>query len=176
MRRNGVQSSMVRKAVRLPGAVLATAFLAAIGCGNSPLDANKFAGIQAGGQSVRADLITSGGGGSPELARRVETFARDVTAAGSRVAGTHEKAALAAFASAAEAYKYFLRFRELDSDATGMILLRGANRPIAFRYALLMQERGGGRWVRRQTALEIFRGRGDASLADAAAIVARTGR
>src|SRR4051812_1777586 len=111
MRRNGVQYSMLKKGVSLAGLWLAVAIVTACACGSSPLNPKTFEGIQASGQSIRADLTTSGGGGSSELARRIETFARDVTAARSRVAGTHDKAALAAFASAAEAYKCFLRFR-----------------------------------------------------------------
>jgi hypothetical protein len=38
-----------------------------------------------------------------------------------------------------------------------MVLLRGSNRPVASRYGLAMEERGGGRWVNRSIAMKVFR-------------------
>jgi len=37
-----------------------------------------------------------------------------------------------------------------------MLLLTGANRPIASRYGLPMESRGGGRWVDRTAAMRTF--------------------
>jgi hypothetical protein len=51
-----------------------------------------------------------------------------------------------------------LRFKLLDGEAVGgMVLLRGSNRPVASRYGLAMEERGGGRWVNRNNAMKVFR-------------------
>ena len=67
-----------------------------------------------------------------------------------------------AYAEAAEGYKYFLRFRDLDRDAVGgMVLLRGSNRPVAPRFGIPFEERGGGRRVNRKTAMSLFAARAD---------------
>ena len=102
---------------------------------------------------------------------RLATLGVEIAAVEGRVHGRREKAALASFVAAAEAYKNFLRFRDSDADAGGMVLLRGASRPIALRYQLPIVERGGGRWVRKTTALDTFRARADTALADAAETV-----
>ena len=79
-----------------------------------------------------------------------------------------EKRRLRGYTEAAEAYRYLLRFRELEADGpAGTVLLRGSNRPVALRYNIPFEERGGGRWVNRKNAMAVFARRADAALAGA---------
>jgi hypothetical protein len=99
-------------------------------------------------------------------------FETAIADADRRVSGGREKAALRSYADAAQTYRYFRRFRDLDRDAIGgMVLLRGSNRPVAFRYAIPFEERGGGRWVNRKKAMDIFAAKAAAELAAASRLV-----
>jgi hypothetical protein len=136
----------------------ATGVVCSLACGHSGFDPKKFDAVHVAAESVRADLN----------ADRLRLFGSEISLAQGRVTGGEEKAALDSYAQAAEAYKYLLRFREMDPDAPGgMVLLRGANRPIAMRYGIPIEERGGGRWVSKKAAMETFAAKADAALEDA---------
>src|SRR5207253_9600859 len=99
----------------------------------------------------------SGGSGSTRFAALLRTVEAETAAVESHVRGRKEQAVLKLYGQAAESYRFFLRFRELDPGAAGgMLLLRGPNRPVAIRYGIPFEERGGGRWVNRKTAMQIF--------------------
>ena len=101
------------------------------------VDATKFTAVQAAAQSVRAEMHANGGGGSATCADRLRDLKAAIAAAGSHVVGRQEKAALSFYADAAHTYEYFLRFRDLEGDGVGgMVLLRGSNRPVALRHAI----------------------------------------
>ena len=52
-----------------------------------------------------------------------------------------------AYTDAANAYRYFLRFRVLDLDADStQILLKGPNLEVATRYKLPLDSRNGAKW------------------------------
>ena len=143
-----------------------------LACSDAGLDAKKFDAVQIAAQSVRADAHTNNSSGSARFGELLETLKSETAVAERLVDGRPEKAALRSYADAAEAYRYFLRFRDLDPGAAGdMILLRGSNRPVAIRYGIPREERGGGRWVNRKTAMAAFSTKADEALAEAARIV-----
>jgi hypothetical protein len=144
---------------------------ACIGCSGAGIDPKKFEAVDAAGQALRAEAH-SGDVGSTRLEDRLKGFETAIADAGRRVGGGREKAALRAYADAAQTYRYFRRFRDLEGDAIGgMVLLRGANRPVALRYAIPFEERGGGRWVDRRKAMDLFAAKADAELAAASRLV-----
>jgi hypothetical protein len=127
-------------------------------CGHSTFDPKTFEAVRAAAELVRADAG----------ADRQRLLDAEISRAQGQVRGGEEKAALESYARAAEAYKYLLRFRAMDPEAPGeMVLLRGANRPIAMRYGIPIQERGGGRWVSKKVAVEIFAAKASEALEDA---------
>ena len=142
-----------------------------IACGPSAMDPAKFDAVDAAGQALRAESHTH----DAEPARlddRLNAFETAIADAGRRVSGGREKAALEAYADAARMYRYFRRFRDLDREAIGgMVLLRGSNRPVALRYAIPFEERGGGRWVDRKKAMGMFAAKAEAELAAAFRLV-----
>jgi hypothetical protein len=148
--------------------VLACA-LSCVACGDTSLDTTKFENVNAAAAALQADVTASGGIGSPEFARLLEQFRGDVSTLRAQVSGPREKGLLDAYGRAAEAYGYFLRFKRLEAETVReMVLLTGANRPIASRYQLPTESRGGGRWVNRKDALKVFRDQAERELAVAA--------
>ena len=144
---------------------------ACIACRGSGIDPMKFDAVDAAGQALRVEAHTADAG-SARLDDRLKGFETAIADAHRRVSGGREKAALRAYADAAQTYQYFRRFRDLDRDAIGgRVLLRGANRPVALRYAIPFEERGGGRWVDRKKAMDVFAAKADAELAAASRLV-----
>jgi hypothetical protein len=142
-----------------------------IACSGSRLDPMKFDAVDAAGQAVRAEARADGAD-TARFADRLKGFETAIADADRRVSGRREKTALRSYADAAQVYRYFVRFRDLERDAIGgMVLLRGANRPIALRYAIPFEERGGGRWVNRKQAMDMFAAKADAELAAAFGLV-----
>jgi len=144
---------------------------ACIACRGSNIDPRTFDAVEAAGQALRAEAYTNDAGSS-RLDDRLKDFETAIADTERRVSGGREKAALRSYADAAQLYQYFRRFRDLDRDAIGgMVLLRGANRPVALRHAIPFEERGGGRWVNRKKAMDIFAAKADAELAAASRLV-----
>jgi hypothetical protein len=144
---------------------------ACIACSGSGIDPLKFDAVDAAARALRAEAHTNDAG-STRFDDRLKGFETAIADADRRVSGGREKAGLRSYAAAAQTYQYFRRFRELDRDAIrGMILLRGPNRPVALRYAIPFEERGGGRWVDRKKAMDMFAAMADAELAAASRLV-----
>jgi hypothetical protein len=144
-----------------------------VACGGDSIDRTKFERLILAGSDVRADLSAGPGVGSTRLPSLLSQFKAEISALDGRMSGRREVAALKAFAAASETYGYLLRFRELDSEAVqGMVLLRGANRPLASRYKLPMVSRGGARWVDRKTAMKMFADEAEAELTKANRLIA----
>lgn len=144
---------------------------ACMACADSGIDPMKFDAVDAAGQALRAEAHANDAG-SARLDDRLDVFETAIADADKRVSGGREKAALRSYVDAAQSYRYFRRFRDLDRDAIGgMVLLRGANRPVALRYAIPFEERGGGRWVNRKKAMDMFAAKADAELAAASRLV-----
>ena len=144
---------------------------ACIACSGAGIDPVKFDAVDAAAQALRAEAHANDAG-SARFDDRLKGFETVIADASRRVSGGREKAALRSYADAAQTYQYFRRFRDLDRDAIGgMVLLRGSNRPVALRYAIPFQERGGGRWVDRKKAMDMFAAKADAELAAAFRLV-----
>lgn len=147
--------------------------VACIGCANPPLEPQKFDGVDYAALAVQTDIKTTAGSGSTQFPALLHAFEAELSRLERRTSGTREAAAAEAFAAAAEAYRYLLRFKLLERDAVGgMVLLSGANRPIASRFKFPMENRGGGRWVNRRTAMTILSDSADAALVDAHKLLA----
>jgi hypothetical protein len=139
-----------------------------IACSNPTLDRVQFEAVDRAGQSLRLDVNTNEGLGSSRFPELLEQFHAEIAALDGRTTGRSEAAALGAYAAASESYGYLLRFQRLDRDAVGgMVLLTGSNRPVASRYGLPMETRGGGRWVNRRTAMKMFAEQAEAELSNA---------
>ena len=154
------------RAYRTPSA-LVLVLLGCLACADAPIDPRHFDALRVAMDSVRAD-IRSTGAGSPHLQELLRTLDILLEAARRQVRGGREATVLRGYTEAAEAYRCLLRFRELEADgAGGTLLLRGANRPVALRYKIPFEERGGGRWVNRKNAMELFAKKADAARAEA---------
>jgi hypothetical protein len=146
--------------------------LGCVACDNSSIDAAKFTNVNAAARALKDDL-TDSGGNSPQFVELLKQFRLEISALEDRTAGSRENAVLKAYAGASEAYGYFLRFKLLETEAVGeMVLLRGSNRPVASRYQLAMENRGGGRWVNRKDAMKVFRDHAERELTTAANLLA----
>ena len=136
------------------------------------LNPAKFQAVERAGQLLQQDVRAAGGRGSSRFPELLEQFQGEIAALDGRTNGRNEADALKAYVAARDSYGYFLRFQRLDRDAVGgMVLLTGANRPIASRYELPMENRGGGRWVNRIAAMETFIEKAEAELNTASRLV-----
>ena len=146
-----------------------------LACGHSGIDAAKFDAVRAAALALRTDVGAAAGGRVSHLPELLRAFQAEVAATESRVSGRDERAVLRSYANAADAYKLVLRFEQLErEEVRGMVLLRGANQPAALRYGVPFEERGGGRWVNRKTAMKVFAASADAALSEAARLVGGT--
>jgi len=146
--------------------------LGGVACDDSRIDAAKFTDVTAAASALKDDVNESERG-SPQFVDLLKQLRLEISALEDRTAGSGETAVLKAYAGAAEAYGYLLRFKLLETEAVGgMVLLRGANRPAASRYQLAMENRGGGRWVNRKDAMKVFRDHAERELATAAKLLA----
>jgi len=151
----------------------AACLVSCLACVTNGIDRNKFRGVDASAEALRADVSQSGGSGSSRFPELLKRFRSEVAALDGRTAGSRERAVLSAYANAADAYEHFSRFKLLEREAIGgMVLLTGRNRPIASRYQLPMENRGGGRWVHRQDAMKILSDHAERELTIAATLLA----
>ena len=128
-----------------------------LACGNRSLDATKFRDVDAAARALMADVAANPPAGSPQFAELLKLLRAEITAVEAQTIGSRNDALLEAYSGASEAFGNILRFRLLDTEPAGdMVLLQGRNRPIASRNQLPMENRGGGRWVNRKAALELF--------------------
>jgi hypothetical protein len=145
--------------------------LGCLACGNSGVDQKKFDALNVAAKALQVDANASGGA-STHFAELLQQFQAEIAALNGRTRGRNEAAILNIYAAANDSYSYCLRFQRLDRDAVGgMVLLSGANRPVAARYALPTENRGGGRWVNRKIAMQMFVDKGEAELKKANRLV-----
>jgi hypothetical protein len=156
----------------MKGLLCAWAVLGCIGCGVPTLDRTKFQAVDRAGQLLRRDLNATNGLGSSRFPELLRQFQTEIAALDGRTHGRNEADLLNAYAAASDSYRYFLRFQAFEGDSVGgMVLLSGANRPVASRYGLRMENRGGGRWVNRRTAMRVFVDKAEADLTKADRLV-----
>jgi hypothetical protein len=118
------------------------------------------------------DVNATNGLGSSRFPELLRQFQAETAALNGRTHGRNETILLKAYADANDSYRYFLRFQALERDAVGgMVLLSGPNRPIASRFGLPTENRGGGRWVNRKTAMRVFIDQAEAELTHASRVL-----
>ena len=145
--------------------------LGSLACASS-VDPTKFQDVTAAANALRADLNHGGADGSPQFDGLLQRFRSEISALEDRTSGRREGAVLDAYRRASENYQYFLRFKLLEREAVGgMVLLSGRNRPIASRYELPMDNRGGGRWVNRKEAMRVFSDLAEREITTAASLL-----
>jgi hypothetical protein len=138
------------------------------GCGSGTLDRTKFDSIRTAVDSIRSDLRRSDGIGSDRFSEALRQLEAEISSADSRTQGRREAAVLKSYASAAEMYRWFFRFKDLGAkEVDGMVLLTGRNRIGASRYEFPFENRGGGRWVNRRAAMKKLTDEAEAHLAEA---------
>jgi hypothetical protein len=146
-------------------AAVAAACAVVVACGG--VDQQKFDGVVKAGKALQ-DEVQSSGGGSPSKARDLlKEFDAGINTLRDHTIGIKEADALKAYADAADAYRYFLRFRTLDlGENATQIQLKGPNIEIASRYKLPVDSRNGSKWVNRGQAVTILLQAGDQRMTD----------
>jgi hypothetical protein len=162
---------MITSAPRLLAIAAVSIWMA--GCGG--VDQHKFERVYASGKALQAEVQSSGSGPARTEARdRLKEFDAEINALRDHTIGIHESDALQAYAEAADAYRYFLRFRTLDADeGGGQIALKGPNVEVATRYKLPVDTRNGTKSVSRAQAITILLQAAEQHLADGNRIVGR---
>jgi RNase P/RNase MRP subunit p29 len=153
---------------------IALAVACAFTCACGGVDQAKFEGVFKAGKALQAEVQASGGALNSQSRDRLKQFDTEIDALRDRTIGTHEADVLQAFAEAADAYRYFLRFRALDPEAgTGQILLKGPNIEVATRFKLPVDTRDGAKLVNRGQAITILLQAGEQHLSDGNRILGR---
>ena len=140
-------------------------------CGG--VDKQKFEAVSKAGKELQAEIPSSNSLPPPQFRDRLKQLDAEIAALQGRAIGQQEVDALKAFSEAADAYRYFLRFRVLDLDAadTSQIQVKGPNLEVANRYRLPVDTRNGSKWVNRGQAVTILLQAGEQRLNDANRIV-----
>jgi hypothetical protein len=141
-----------------------------VACGG--VDKQKFDPVIKAGKVVAADVESTHGQVGSEFRDHLKQLDTEVEALQGRTIGSHEVEALKAFTEAADAYRYFLRFRSLDleKDST-QIQVKGPNLEVAERYKLPLDSRNGSKWVNRAQAITMLLQAGEQGLTDGNRIV-----
>jgi hypothetical protein len=149
---------------------LVAACAIAISCGG--VDQQKFDRVYQAGKALQAEVQSNAGLPRPQSRDLLKEFDAEIAALSDHTIGKRESEALQAYADAANAYRYFLRFRvlDLDTDST-QILLKGPNLEVATRYKLPVDTRNGAKWVNRAQAVTILLQAGEQRLNDGNRIV-----
>ena len=149
---------------------LAAACAFVVACGG--VDQKKFDGVYKSGTALQVEVQSSGGVLGSQSRDRLKQFDTEINALRDRTIGTHEADALQAYAEAADAYRFFLRFRAIDPEGdSGQILLKGPNLEVATRFKLPVETRNGSKWVNRAQAITILLQAGEQHLSDGNRIV-----
>jgi hypothetical protein len=149
---------------------LVAACAVVISCGG--VDQQKFDRIYKAGKALQTEVESNSGLPRPQSRDLLKEFDAEIAALSDHTIGKRESEALQAYADAANAYRYFLRFRVLDLDVdSSQILLKGPNLEVATRYKLPLDSRSGGKWVNRAQAVTILLQAGDQRLSDANRLV-----
>ena len=127
-----------------------------VSCGGG-VDQQKFDRVYKAGKALQAEVESNTGLPRPQSRDLLKEFDTEIAALGDHTIGKRESEALQAYADAANAYRYFLRFRILDLDAdSSQIQLKGPNLEVATRYKLPVDSRNGAKWVNRAQAVTIL--------------------
>jgi hypothetical protein len=149
---------------------LVAACAVVISCGG--VDQQKFDRIYKAGKALQTEVESNSGLPRPQSRDLLKEFDAEIAALSDHTIGKRESEALQAYADAANAYRYFLRFRVLDLDVdSSQMLLKGPNLEVATRYKLPLDSRSGGKWVNRAQAVTILLQAGDQRLSDANRLV-----
>jgi hypothetical protein len=141
-----------------------------VSCGG--VDQQKFDRVYQAGKALQTEVETNSGLPRPQSRDLLKEFDTEIAALTDRTIGRRESEALQAYADAANAYRYFLRFRVLDLDTnSSQILLKGPNLEVAARYKLPVDSRNGAKWVNRAQAVTILLQAGEQRLNDGNRIV-----
>ena len=145
--------------------VLAAACALVVACGG--VDKQKFDPVIKAGKVVAADVESTHGQVGSEFRDHLKQLDTEVEALQGKTIGRQEVDALKAFTEAADAYRYFLRFRVLDleKDST-QVQVKGPNLEVAERYKLPIDNRGGSKWVNRAQAITLLLQAGEQHLTD----------
>lgn len=152
---------------------LAVVCVGVVSCGG--VDQQRFERIYKAGNALQSEVQSSGSGPVRAESRdRLKEFDAEIDTVRDHTIGIHEADALKAYAEAADAYRYFLRFRALDTEKdTGQILLKGPNLEVATRYKLPVDTRSGTKSVNRAQAITILLQAAEQHLADGNRIAGR---
>jgi hypothetical protein len=143
----------VSRAKGLTILIAACALVAA--CGG--VDQRKFDAVYKAGSALQAELQSSHGLPGAQARDRLKDFDTEINALRDHTIGIKEADALKAYADAAEAYRYFLRFRAMDLEGDGRVVaLKGPNIEVAARYKLPVDTRSGDKFVNRAQAVTIL--------------------
>jgi hypothetical protein len=160
----------------MAGRLVAVAAVCAgvMGCGGG-VDRQRFDRIYTTGKALQSEVSSSGSGPvRAESRERLKEFDAEIDAVRDHTIGIHEADALKAYAESADAYRYFLRFRTLETEeGTTQILLKGPNLEVATRYKLPVDTRSGTRSVSRAQAITILLQAAEQHLADGNRIAGR---
>ena len=149
---------------------LAAVCALAVACGG--VDQKKFDGLSKAGTALHEEVNLSGGGSASKARDLLKQFDTAIDALRDHTIGIHEADALKAYADAADAYRYFLRFRAIDTEkGTTQILLKGPNIEVATRYKLPVDTRNGEKLVNRGQAITILLQAAEQHLSDGHRIV-----
>jgi hypothetical protein len=145
--------------------VLAAACALVVACGG--VDKQKFDPVIKAGKVVAADVESTRGQVGSEFRDHLMQLDTEVEALQGKTIGRQEVDALKAFTEAADAYRYFLRFRVLDleKDST-QVQVKGPNLEVAERYKLPIDNRDGSKWVNRAQAITLLLQAGEQHLTD----------
>ena len=136
-----------------------------VACGG--VDKQKFDPVIKAGKVVAADVESTHGQVGSEFRDHLKQLDTEVEALQGKTIGRQEVEALKAFTEAADAYRYFLRFRvlDLDKDST-QIQVKGPNLEVAERYKLPIDTRNGSKSVNRAQAITMLLQAGEQRLSD----------
>jgi hypothetical protein len=151
-------------------AVLAAVCVFVVACGG--VDQKKFDGVYKAGNALQVELRSSRGVPGAQARDRLKQFDIEIDALRDRTIGRQEVEALKAYAEAADAFRYFLRFRAIEPEAdSAQILVKGPNIEVAARFKLPVDTRNGSKWVNRGQAITILLQAGEQHLSDGDRIV-----
>jgi len=135
-----------------------------VSCGG--VDRQKFDKVYNAGRALQADVQTSGTQPESKSRDHLKEFDTEIAALQDRTIGIHEVDCLHAYAQAADAYRYFLRFRAIGAEVDGGIILKGPTLDAATRFKLPVDTRNGAKWVSRAQAITILLQTGEQHLSD----------
>ncbi len=150
--------------------VLAVACALVAACGG--VDQQRFDAVYKAGNALQVELQSSRGQPGAQARDRLKAFDTEINALRDKTIGKQEADALTAYAEAADAYRYFLRFHAMETEAgTKQLVLKGPNLEVATRFKLPVDSRNGSKFVNRPQAITILLQAGEQHLTDGNRIV-----